>query len=75
MKLINHLDIESNEFLMIGNTLKSDILPVLNLGGFGIHIPYHTTWAHEQIEQSIVNDQFKHVEHIIEILSILDSTK
>src|SRR6187402_1539508 len=50
LKLIKHLDIQPAEFLMIGNSLKSDILPVLALGGHGIHIPYHTTWAHEQVE-------------------------
>jgi putative hydrolase of the HAD superfamily len=48
-KLIRHLDVQPEEFLMIGNSLKSDILPVLNLGGHGFHIPYHTTWAQEHI--------------------------
>jgi putative hydrolase of the HAD superfamily len=38
-------------FLMVGNSLKSDILPVLTLGGAGAHIPYHLTWAHERTEQ------------------------
>jgi len=52
-KLIQHLDIKPNEFLMIGNSLKSDILPVLNIGGHGIHIPYHVTWAHEKVENTI----------------------
>lgn len=37
-------------FLMVGNSLKSDILPVLALGGAGLHIPYHLTWAHERID-------------------------
>ena len=32
---------------MIGNSLRSDIAPVLQLGGWGVHMPYHTTWAHE----------------------------
>ena len=35
------------QFLMIGNSLRSDIAPVLQLGGWGVHMPYHTTWAHE----------------------------
>lgn len=38
------------QFVMIGNSLKSDILPVLNLGGHGIHIPYRITWEHERVE-------------------------
>jgi putative hydrolase of the HAD superfamily len=38
------------EFVMVGNSLKSDILPVLELGGAGVHVPYHITWAHEHVE-------------------------
>jgi putative hydrolase of the HAD superfamily len=39
------------DFLMVGNSLKSDILPVLALGGSAVHIPYHVTWQHEHVEQ------------------------
>jgi putative hydrolase of the HAD superfamily len=46
-KLIKHLDIKPEEFLMIGNSLKSDNNTVLAIGGHGVHVPYHTTWAHE----------------------------
>ena len=42
-KLIKHLDIPPENFLMIGNSLKSDVLPVLNIGGHAFHIPYHIT--------------------------------
>lgn len=41
--------IEPTDFLMIGNSLKSDILPVVNMGGQAIHIPYHTTWHFEKL--------------------------
>ena len=43
--------IAPDRFLMVGNSLKSDILPVLALGGAGAHVPYPLTWAHEQAEQ------------------------
>jgi putative hydrolase of the HAD superfamily len=36
--------------LMVGNSMKSDILPVLTIGGFAAYVPYHTTWAHERVE-------------------------
>jgi putative hydrolase of the HAD superfamily len=49
-KLLRHLDIEACEFLMIGNSLRSDIIPVIQLGGHAVHIPYHTTWLHEKID-------------------------
>ena len=48
-KLIRHLDINPEEFLMIGNSLKSDVIPVLDIGSGAIHIPYHTTWEHEHV--------------------------
>ncbi|MDT0558880.1 HAD family hydrolase [Ichthyenterobacterium sp. W332] len=47
--LLDHLDIDPNEFLMIGNSLKSDILPLINIGAKAIHVPFHTTWAHEKV--------------------------
>lgn len=49
-RLLSHLDIPVAEFLMVGNSVKSDILPVLSLGGHGVHIPFHTTWQHEQTD-------------------------
>ena len=70
-KLLKHLDIQPDEFLMIGNSLKSDVLPVLNIGGHAIHVPFHITWAHEQIEGSIDNERFKNVEGIREVLGVL----
>jgi putative hydrolase of the HAD superfamily len=39
------------EFLMVGNSLKSDILPVLALGGAAAHVPYHLTWGHERTDR------------------------
>ena len=71
LKLIKHLDIQPPELLMIGNSLKSDIVPVLNVGGHAIHVPYHITWAHEHIEDSIDNDRFKSVEVIRDILELV----
>jgi putative hydrolase of the HAD superfamily len=70
-KLIKHLDIKPDEFLMIGNSLKSDVLPVLNIGGHAIHVPYHITWAHETIESTIEHDNFRQVENILEIVKYL----
>lgn len=70
-KLIKHLDIPPEQFAMIGNSLKSDIVPVLNLGGHGFHIPYHVTWAHERVETQIENDKFKEISSIHELLIYL----
>jgi putative hydrolase of the HAD superfamily len=67
-KLIRHLDIPPNDFLMIGNSLKSDAMPVLSLGGHAVHIPYHTTWAHEVVEHTIEHPNFRQVVSIKDIL-------
>jgi putative hydrolase of the HAD superfamily len=42
--------VDPRQFLMVGNSIKSDILPVLALGGYGAHVPYHLTWAAERVE-------------------------
>jgi len=42
--------IDPVKFLMVGNSVKSDILPVLGLGGSGVHVPYRITWGHEHAE-------------------------
>jgi putative hydrolase of the HAD superfamily len=67
-KLIRHLDINPGEFLMIGNSLKSDSMPVLAMGGHAVHIPYHITWAHEKVEEKIAHPNFRHAESIKEVL-------
>ncbi|PZR34933.1 MAG: HAD family hydrolase, partial [Azospira oryzae] len=70
-KLIRHLDIDASDFLMIGNSLKSDVLPVLNIGGHGIHIPYHITWQHETMDTAIDHVNFRQVEKLKALLDYL----
>lgn len=70
-KLIKHLDIKPSELLMIGNSLKSDVLPLVKIGASAIHVPFHTTWAHEEV----TNDQestteYKTVINIKEVLTL-----
>ncbi len=72
-KLLNHLDINPSEFLMVGNSLKSDVLPLVNIKAQAIHVPYHTTWEHEKVNEADTNGKiYKTVENISEILQLLD---
>lgn len=71
-KLIGHLDIAPHQFLMIGNSLKSDILPVLNIGGHGFHVPFHTTWEHEKVEAHIEHIHFRQLSSIREVLHFIN---
>ena len=71
-KLLSHLDIEAGELLMIGNSLKSDVLPLTKIGASAIHVPFHTTWAHEEVSSSEQSETaYKTVKNITELLSIL----
>ena len=64
-KLIKHLDIEPSQFLMIGNSLKSDVLPLIKIGAAAIHVPFHTTWMHEQVsDQESAGATYKTVSNI-----------
>ena len=47
--------IEPSEFVMVGNSLRSDILPVVEVGGHAIYVPYETTWAHEEVPERVVS--------------------
>jgi len=71
-KLLNRLEISPDEFLMVGNSVKSDILPVLALGSYAIHIPYHTTWAHENVTNNAQNhERFLKIKSILELLQVV----
>ncbi len=70
-KLLKRLEIAPSEFFMIGNSLKSDVLPVLKIGGYAVHIPFHTTWEHEKVSHKVEHPNFKTVENITQVLPIL----
>ena len=70
-KLITHLDISPSQFLMVGNSLKSDVLPVLEIGSYAIHIPFHTTWEHEKVEEEVMHYNFKELKLASELIDLL----
>ncbi len=52
-RLLEEFGIPAARFAMVGNSLRSDIVPVLRLGGWGVHVPYHLTWAHENEAEDV----------------------
>lgn len=70
-KLISHLDIKPEEFLMIGNSVKSDVQPLIEIGSNAIHVPYETTWEHEIVEGKLNSENCMKLENLIEVLNIL----
>ena len=71
LKLIHRLDITPREFLMVGNSIKSDIIPVIALGGKAVHIPYHITWAHETVHTPHLTD-FYTISKMKELIDIVN---
>lgn len=63
-RILGHLDIDPERFCMVGNSVRSDILPVLSLGGHGVHVPYHLTWELERVDE--------HEEDFVELASLAD---
>jgi putative hydrolase of the HAD superfamily len=47
LRVLAEFALQPAQFAMVGNSLRSDIEPVVRLGGWGVHMPYHVTWAHE----------------------------
>ena len=59
-------------FAMVGNSLRSDILPVLEAGGQAVYVPYEMTWAHERVApERLATLQFHEIPHIRELPALL----
>ncbi len=73
--LLDHLQIKTAEFLMVGNSLKSDVLPLIEIGAQAIHIPFHTTWTHEEVSKERAEEAdfltLSDAKELLEVLPIL----
>lgn len=70
-RLFSRLNVKPEQFLMVGNSVKSDILPVLNLKAQAIHVPFHTTWEHERMSISGENSRYRSINSVTELMNIL----
>lgn len=71
LHLLNHLQIDVNEFLMIGNSLKSDVIPLLKIGSQAVHVPFHTTWQHEEVKVEENEYKYLKINNLKDILEYL----
>jgi putative hydrolase of the HAD superfamily len=63
--LLEKYQIDPRSFLMVGNSLRSDILPVVTLGGNAVYIPYEHTWSHEKITaRALEKHEYYELEHL-----------
>lgn len=71
VQLLKHLDIAPEQFLMIGNSLKSDVIPPLELGSWGVYVPFHTTWAHEEVAAEPAVDRYFRIKDLRDVLKLI----
>ncbi len=65
--------IAPEEFLMVGNSLRSDVVPVVTLGARAVHIPYEVTWHHEHVPEDEMPDEgWSRIASIAELPAVLD---
>ena len=70
LELASKLDLTPEQILMIGNSVKSDIAPVVNIGGTAIHTPHDVVWVHEIMDRP-ESDRIIEVQSIREVVSLL----
>ncbi|TMG08391.1 MAG: HAD family hydrolase [Chloroflexi bacterium] len=65
--------IQPEDFVMVGNSLRSDIVPVVSLGGHAVHIPYEVTWDHEHVpEEEMPKGGWRRIASIRELPGLLE---
>lgn len=50
--------------MMVGNSMRSDILPVLNIGGWGVFVPHHLTWSLEHVDPPVAHKRYFEIGHL-----------
>ena len=72
-RILERRGIKPEEFVMVGNSLRSDVAPVLELGARAVHVPYHVTWHHEHLpEESLPRDGWYRIDSINELSRLLE---
>ncbi len=75
-QVLERRGIAAEEFVMVGNSLRSDIVPVVELGAVAVHIPYHLTWHHEHVDEAALPASGWHrLERITELGGLLRELK
>jgi len=65
--------INAADFVMVGNSLRSDVVPVVSLGGRAVHIPYEVTWQHEHVpEDEMPKNGWRRIPSVAELPALLD---
>ena len=72
-KLFQEHGVDPGRVLMAGNSIPSDVLPVLELGGWGVHIPYHVVASFERHDKDPKHDRFRRIERLSDLPDLVRS--
>jgi putative hydrolase of the HAD superfamily len=72
-RVLQRWGVEASTFVMVGNSVRSDVLPVLAVGGRAVHVPYHVTWELEQVEPDPESHTFSVLESIRQLPDCLEA--
>jgi len=72
-ELLKKYALDPDKFLMVGNSMRSDILPVIELGGWGVYVPHPDSWSHEHAEPPQGNHRFFEIEKINQLPALLEN--
>lgn len=71
--ILRKYNLTPEKFLMVGNALRSDIAPVLSLGGYAVHVPYPLSWAHEaEVEMPSDRSRFFEIASLLQLAELVE---
>jgi putative hydrolase of the HAD superfamily len=73
-RIIEREGVRPDRFVMVGNSLRSDVLPVAALGAHAVHVPFHTTWALEDVDpEEAARYEFSTIASLFELPALIDT--
>jgi len=74
-RILERRGVDPGQFVMIGNSARSDVVPTLALGAWAVHVPYPLTWAHETIDESALatHERYRRITSLSDLPSVLAS--
>ena len=75
-RLIARYEVRADRFVMVGNSLRSDVLPAVEAGAHAVHVPYEMSWAHEIVPPDALADiRYHEIHHIRDLPELLKTLR
>jgi putative hydrolase of the HAD superfamily len=74
-RILERRGVTADNFVMIGNSGRSDVVPTLALGAWAVHVPYPLTWEHERADETVFasHDRYRRIESLAELPAVLEA--